>query len=422
MELVSLLSLILLFVGVVISCGGGGGGGTTMWSTQQAAASMSAVQGAIALSGVVGAATQIASNAIPSGYAPGKVGSSADTTNIANLDPRLKAVVDKMVAQLQKPTVKNTISTAGLFKTVSSAPSPATVPCDSGSYTITDSIVTSGTSTTHNLSVIYNHCKDNTFFDELNGSITATHTIDSTNKTESAEVSANLTDTSYSDASFTAWNESAVLSGTFNSNVMGDTNSNGTGTNFANGSFTVLAAPGIGDIVMAFNFTNVNDGWVISTNGSGDKTETHTGNGSFSLDITMNASTQPQTLTLSIALTNLENRILDSGTSPYPEDMWINGSIAIGWSPDMSQLGCLNGTYNITTDDLTPIHSPDGFSCPTSGTLQVNNATIEFGKPSGSEITVTVDGIAEVFADCYSLGGGMCSIAPGQSGGATAGI
>jgi hypothetical protein len=48
--------------------------------------------------------------------------------------------------------------------------------------------------------------------------------------------------------------------------------------------------------------------------------------------------------------------------------------------------------------------------CPIAGTVRVNNAIIRFGVPAGYNVTVTLDsGPSEVFTDCYSMGGGMCS-------------
>lgn len=78
----------------------------------------------------------------------------------------------------------------------------------------------------------------------------------------------------------------------------------------------------------------------------------------------------------------------------------------------MSQYGCLNRTYVFTTAAGTPLHwGPADYYCPSSGIIQVNNATIAYGTPSGNNVTVTLlpSGPSEVFSDCMSMGGGMCS-------------
>lgn len=393
----------------VSSCGGGGSSGpsTVNYSSpDQAAASSTVGMAAISLSEIVGSTAQIATDSIPAGYAPGKTGSGMNTAPIAKIDPRLKDMVDKMVAQLQKPAVKNSLAKMSSYKTVSSAPlSSVTGSCS----TVTDSsIVSSGTSTTYTVTVTINGCRTEDtmlgIYEDLNGTISGTHTVDSTNQYTSAEVAANLTSFSYTDETYTTWKEKGEMSGTFGSQIMGDIFSNATGTNSANGAFTVTTSSysDIPNVKMAFSFKNVRDVWSISTVGS-DQTNTHTANGSYTLAMTDTLNSE--TLTLSIGLTNLENKIKYYGNGD--EDMWINGSVTINWTPDLSQWGCLNGTYNFTT--ITPIYTGALSYCPTSGILQVNNATIEFGVPSGSWVTVTLTGGASAeFPDCDYLGGGMC--------------
>ena len=123
----------------------------------------------------------------------------------------------------------------------------------------------------------------------------------------------------------------------------------------------------------------------------------------------LNVNAPGQSITLSITLTDLEDKYHTNSITG--DDEWINGSITIGWWPDMSQWGCLNGIYTFTTTALNPIHWAPYDYCPSSGVVQVNNAKIEFGMPSGYYVTVTLQpsGPSEVFADCYSMGGGMCS-------------
>lgn len=413
------LSILLLLIAVsfwaLASCGGGGGGGggTQLTATQQAAASASAAQGAIALSANVAGSVDMASGYIPAGYAPGKGGLRAGTAAIANIDPRLKDVVDRMLAQIQKPAVQGPLAKARSFKTLSAplsaSSSSMTVPCDTGTYVITSSILTTPTSTTNTVTVAYNNCKYIASWSVLNGSLSATHTIDSAGPSDTANVTINnLTDTAYTDASFSVVSDIFSLNGTFDSARTGNLLSSSSGTASALGNFTwTIVDPVYGNVVMSFNFgsgiTPISDAWtkVVS---APTTTETHTANGSYGLTV----SAPGQSIALSITLANLEDKYRTNSTNG--DDEWINGSVSISWSPDLSQWGCLNGTYVFTTAPGTPIHWGPFDYCPTSGTVQVNNAKIEFGKPSGYKVTVTLqpNGPSEVFYDCDSLGGGMC--------------
>jgi hypothetical protein len=410
-----LLSLTALISVVVVSCGGGGGndGGTTLTATQQAAASASAAQGAIALSSQVAGAADLASGYIPANYAPGKGGLQADTAAIANIDPRLKNVVDKMLAQVNRHAAKSTMAKSiSLGKVLSAATitSSATITCDAGTIVVNDTLSSSGTSTTHTLSITYNNCKDNAFLSIANGSLSAVHTLASS---ETASVVLNLIDTTYTDISYSVASDVFALNGTFVSSITGTTG----GSSSALGTFGwTMLDPVNGNIVMSFNFgtgaTPISDTWTKLVSG-GTTTETHTANGQYGLTI----SASGQSVTLGITLSSLIDRVV---TSVGGVDEWINGSVAIGWSPDLSQWGCLNGTYVFTT--TSPIHTASlSAYCPTSGVVQVNNALIEFGKPGGYNVKITLQpsGPSEVFVDCMSLGGDMCS-SGGTAGSPTA--
>jgi|GEM_PF-5689678 len=398
-----LISLALVLTYCSGGGGGGGEGGTTISTLTQAAATSSAAAGAAALTTVtVGAATSSAKGAIPGPYIVGQASSQAiDTSAIADIDPRLKNTVDKMVAQLQKPVVNNAILKANTLHTASAAPTaaPTTALCSGGgSFTVTASISTSGTTTAYTLTATFVGCKDNTTFDMLDGSLSATHVINSAAQSETANVTAtSLTDTEYTDITFTTIKDTLVLNGTFDS----VSNNGGDGTNSANGTFAVTNSSG----TFIFSFNNISDVWTKITNspGAGDLTTTHKGNGSFGFAITNQTG---GSVALTITLTNLMDKLITYFGGA--KDEWINGGVTIGWTPDISQWGCLNGTYNFSTADGTPIHTPAIGGCPTSGTLQVNNATIQYGVPLGTHVTVTINGISKIFPDCTYLGGGMC--------------
>jgi hypothetical protein len=289
---------------------------------------------------------------------------------------------------------------------MSSAPTvTATItgsPCPlSGTYDITYTLDTTGTATTWNLNVAFHSCKESDG-SVLAGSLAAVHTQDTASSYDRAAVTADLSVTAYSGATSTVVTGIAALSGTFES-----IDSSSTGTNSAKGSFTWTIPGTGGNSVYAFTFgsgsTPVTDVWSRSTGTSGS-TETHTGNGAYTLSL----STPSQSLGLTVALANLQDKVF-TASADSSTDEWINGAVTLTWTPDLSQWGCLAGTYTFSTATGTPVHTPHLYSCPTSGTVQVNNATIEFGKPSGTQVTVTVGTLSETFSDCNSLGGGLCN-------------
>jgi hypothetical protein len=238
-----------------------------------------------------------------------------------------------------------------------------------------------------------------TYYD-LAGSLTGTYQIN-TDNSRAAALNVDLTTVEYSDQLFTASTGTLVLNGDFGSS----SNSAGTsGTNTADGSFSVTTAPAKGDLTLAFTFTGVIDDWTrsLDTPGAGDVTEQHAGNGQYLLSITNNATLEE--ITLTVTLTDLIARQAVHGL--YTEE-WVNGRIGIQWSDNVSAW-CVSGTYDFTTEESTPVRTFHGSSCPASGKVQINNATIEYGKPFFPLVTFTINGISQVFANCDALGGGSC--------------
>jgi hypothetical protein len=291
-----------------------------------------------------------------------------------------------------------------------SAPTATSGACNlSGTVSLTvDSVVSAGT-TTNTLDITFTNCREYDAFtgtySELNGSMTGTHAFNDTIPViyESANLDVTLTDTEYPNDQFTAGSETNVysLNGVFSS----VNNNNTSGINSALGSFSWTEKdPVSGDITMSFSIgsgqTPVTDVWSITTNVSGT-TETNTGNGVYSMSI----SAPGVSLTYNLTLADFEYKLLTYTNGDTDE--WINGSVTISWNPDLSQWGCLNGTYTFTTAAGTPIHTPWISYCPTSGTVQVNNATIQFNPDQ--TVTVSIGGLSETFEDCESLGNGMCS-------------
>ena len=395
----------------VVSCGGGGGGGggglgpVTYSSPSQAASSSQTVMGAVVLSGTVGSAADSASGSIPAGYAPSFSVKAAKTSSIAYIDPRLKTVVDKMVADLKSPMIGGTLANASSLKTASLAPflassiTVSTSCAGGGYYTIsgTDTSVISYKEDT--ITVTYTNCRSSALstYDILSGSLQAYHK----HMLDGSADSANVTATGLSIASYVTgtWSSTDTLTGTFNKTLAVTSNTTGTvtsGQNNANGAFTVTDSSGIG----TFSFTNVSDVWSTTTTTT-STTDEQLSNRAFSLAL----SGGGKMFTFTLSLTNLDDKTRTN--ADLSEDWWINGSIGMSWAPNLGG-PCLPGTITITT--LSPIHTPSpvSSSCPTSGEITVNNADIKFGVPSGSQITLTVGGTSQVIADCNSLGGGQC--------------
>ncbi len=414
MQIVSLLSLTALFVAPVISCGGGasssGPNTVTYASASQAASGGSSAKASVDLSNSIStAASDLSSSSNPSGYAPGKGGSAAiDTTSIAALDPRLKGLVDKMLVRMQAPAVKNAVSKARSFKTMSQPLSSATVTVSAscpggGTYQVTGTDTSStGVYKEYTVDILFTACTDTTAStnSKLDGTL---HVYDkemiaSTSITRNASV--NLTAQNYISS---ALDTTDVMNGTFNGTDTGTA-----GTDYANGSFSETDA-GTGNVA-TFYFTNMSGAWSKLDDPGVSTTIIKTVNGNYGFSITSTDGT----FGLDIGLSNLQDKLKYNWVLGVIDsvDQWINGSITITWTPDLSALGCLSGTITFTTDDLTPIHMPVVayfLTCPTSGVLRINNATIEYGKPSGTQVTVTVGTDSKVYSSCNLLpSGGLC--------------
>jgi hypothetical protein len=400
------LLLALSLLASIASCGGDskGKGGTQLNDIEKAAASADAAKGAIELSTAVGQAASLAEGAVPPEVfaAPGKTVSGPKTSNIGNIDPRMQSAVEQMLGMLQRPAVQGALAKAKTVPAVRSAVSATgnvTVSCDSGSYEVNASLVTGATTTTFSFTVNYANCMHLTRHETINGSLSGTFTTDSADHSRNSEILADhLSLTSYANDNMTVMSV-FELNGAF----IAENVNNAHGRNSARGTFTCTIPSAQGDMVTTLTLgsgqSGVTDDWTVLPAANGTAV-THTGNGAHGFSLSSPGGFLSLTITLadmtSTVFTDLEGN----------EDLAINGSITIAWVPDLSQWGCLNGTYTFTTID--DIHTPRFYHCPTSGTLQVNNATIEFGKPSGTQVTVTLNGISKVYANCDALGGGLC--------------
>jgi hypothetical protein len=410
LQFVSLLSLILFMVTTVVSCGGGsssspvstGGVATvTYTNADQAASGGASAKASVDLSNSMStAAAGLTSSSNPSGYAPGKGPAPVDTTSIASLDPRLKSLVDGMLSRMQSAAVKSAVANAN--QKAGMAPgTPGTVTISgtcsggTGTYSVTGNDTSTVDYKEYTVDISLTSCQDvaGTDYSQLTGTI---HVYDKEMTDLSSIVrnaSVNLTAKKYV---ANALSKTDVLNGTFDKNDSAIL-SGRSGMDIANGSFSETDASS-GD-VGTFYFTNLTNNWSW-VSASGVTTRVDTVNGSFGF----NATSPGGSITLNIALSNLQNKMrLNLNGS---RDQWVNGSIIITWTPDLSLYGCIGGKINFTTPDAAPLHFDTVLStCPSSGTLQVNNATIVYGTP----ITVTVGTDVKTFNACTDMGnGGMC--------------
>jgi hypothetical protein len=150
-------------------------------------------------------------------------------------------------------------------------------------------------------------------------------------------------------------------------------------------------------MVAASTFTHNADGsdtTVTTTKGSFSVTSATGGNPTFKLDLALNLT--DETLALNNAAGETHNK--------------VNGDVDMLWTPAIA--GCAAGKYTVSTLDTAPrIFQTATGVCPINGTVNVNNASINY-EPVGQPIQVAVDGgTPQTFADCaaFNAAGGACS-------------
>lgn len=384
----------------VISCGGGGSSSLPQLNFSSGNQAASASFGAAAAVELADAMNMVASGMVDSsaaqaGYAPNK-GKTINTSAIASLDPRLKMVVDKMAGQMQTIGRKNTKvrSKANMKTTVV----PAGGTCSAGgSYSVNGTDNSDEPDRTYDeatVTITYANCRDSVDFTEISGTLQLYSKVTPSAPAVPTSVIRNVTITNttfkqYYDETFAGLPETGVINGTFNS-----TNNVTSGSDYANGSF--VFNDGMGEA--SFFFDGLTNNWSTSTSAEAT-TDIASMNGKFGISYTDGMNTA----SLTISLTNLEYKER-MYAADYSVDRWLNGTLGIVWDP----LVCASGTITFTTADATPLHYNNIFdTCPVSGTLQVNNATIVYG----SSIIVTLNGVEYPYTDCTEMemsGNGIC--------------
>ncbi|OGW35997.1 MAG: hypothetical protein A2X58_09145 [Nitrospirae bacterium GWC2_56_14] len=416
MKLASMLSVSVLLVGLIISCGSNSSDNGTQSVTYsdptEAANGASSAKASVDMTSAMSeAAAGLSSSSNPSGYAPGKGGAkTTDTSSIANIDPKLKKLVDGMLASMKTPAVRNAVSKARASKAkVSMSPGAFTLTSSctdsSGTFTITGTDTSvAGTYVEYTVDIRFDSCKDlpDAFgiYSVTTGTIHAYDKEMAGNAANTRNATIDLTAEKYDSLNLNAHVKTDVVKGTFNATDSGTATSR-SGRNTANGSFSETDL--INNETGTFYFTNMTGDWTWDF-ASPVETVTNTANGNFGLNF-VNAS---QTLTLNIGLSNLQNKLRTNTDASI--DQWVNGSVTITWTPDLSIFGCRSGRITFTTADATPLHYLSNLdTCPDSGTLQVNNATIVYyGPDDPNNIVITVGAVSVVRPDCSSMEGGIC--------------
>jgi hypothetical protein len=414
----ALVAAAVLVIGLMVSLGfmlpacssggGGGGGGTplvTYGTTTQAAASTSSSMNSMSvMSDQLNAGVNMGLNNIPAGYAA-KLAQRYGTGKAGAFDPNLKMMMDKAISLSKSPMIQKAKKKAASLAAarVTSVNDP--LPCDSGSGSITGSFNYDGNNVyTSTYTITFNNCGDSSFYTVLNGTLGYSET--SSTSVYEGRVNANLTMKQY-DATFATLQYQLDLDGSF-ANIDHITS----GTLTANGAYVFTS----GATTTTYAFTNLRDDWTYmldTTVTPNTETWNDVVSGTFSIAIASSGTTNFQ-FTLGVSLTD---KWMDMNDSPtWTSKEWINGTVTVSWVPDLSAYGCLPGSVVFTTLESDPlvINSLNSFTCPVSGTLTVNNATVEFGTSSttGSGIDVTVNGTTTNYASCIELemaGGGSCS-------------
>jgi hypothetical protein len=393
------------------SSGGGQAPAVTYTSTAQAAAATSTSQGAMnAMMSQMNSGMSMGLSSVPAGYAA-KFNKRYGKGDIGSIDPTLKMMVEKMARQSKSPMIQKAVKKAASLKAARVNTINDPIPCDSGSATIVGTNNyddASRTAEIYTYDVTFTNCRDINSLTEMNGTIhVSVNSSLSTTGPSSSNVTAHLMEKLYSSSTATIFTQQTDLNGTFS-----DIDNITSGSSSGNGTFvmTTPATTATQESVVTFAFTNLSDAWTSTRNATDlSDTDVDDSSGTFSI-ATSYGGTQNFKFTLGVDLVSKTQYMNDTAGT---EKDWLNGTISLSWAPDLSSSGCIPGSISISTAVADPlIYDYTNYSCPVSGTLTINNATVAYGTSSGTatDIIVTVNGTSQTFASCDALesAGGMC--------------
>jgi hypothetical protein len=400
--------------------GGGGGGGPTgdgpgqeppvivptveiLFTTpQQAGGQLAAALNTKALADAQFAvAVALGLGSRPAGFAPGL----ADG-DIARLDPALKMMVDRMTALSRSPVIQKAASKAVALRAMRANTVNETLTvgfCDNadGNIHITGTNNyddTAATLATSSYTITFTDCRDDILFTELEGQLTVEQSENIENLAApllNSKLTANLSESRFSDATFAVMTEDAHLSGTFT-----DNDEVASGSMNADGFFT-LTTPAAGTTPEALvNYTFIGlKADRASTSDAVSTTDTNITNGTFTVG---RFTGEVEVFKMTLALTDLEDRV-HTATGPQGDPavdtkkQSIKGTIGMAWAPEVS--GCLSGLMTIATTTERTIAPAD--TCPSAGEMTINNAIIKFG--SQIDVSLTNSTVTGSYATCAEM-------------------
>jgi hypothetical protein len=377
----------------------------TFASPQQAAGEVTAALNTKALADTqFAAAMAFGMGSRPAGFAPRMI-----SGDIGRIDPTLKMMVDKMASLSQSPVIQKAIRKAGALKAMRATQVNQTLTvgfCDNadGKIQITGTNNYDDLASTDVISsytIDFTKCRDDVLLTELNGRINA----EETESTAGNAVSTGLTnvdvrESQFKDETFAIELQQSHLFGTFS-----NSDQITSATMSANGQFslTTLAQGATPETIVNHSFTGLTNARTTTSDAT-SKTDVDTINGSFTTGRFIGGA---EVFKTTMQITNLVDTV-QTITGPVGDaavgtkNQTINGTIGTAWTPEVA--GCLPGLMTITM--AAPRTFAAGGTCPVSGAMTINGATITFGSP----IQVNYFGASQSFATCTEMdaAGAVC--------------
>jgi len=375
---------------------------------QQAAGSTAAIDGMQATSSAQFAAIMaLGVDSRPPGFAPAL---SRSTGAISKVDPTLAMMVSEMQRLAASPTVQKAVQKVRALKAASLAtPVDTTMTLEfcsnaDGQVKIAglNNFDEVGNPTlTSDYTIDFTNCKDDIFLTRLGGTL---H-IEDASSTDNAGVktsllATNLTMEQFTTVAYDVMAKKSVLNGPFIRNDQ---------VNFiddeASGSFVVTTPAGaLPEKVVTYAYTGLHVETTHTDNPNGTDSIAATTKGTFKLTTTTGGV---KTFDLNFAMDLAEQRI-QLNDAAGTETSQLSGAIDITYASELEALGCQTGKVVITTTTPREFTTAGG-ACPHKGTVNLNNATINYDP--GQPIRVTIGGgTPQSFADCAALdaAGGSC--------------
>jgi hypothetical protein len=400
---------------------GGGGGGQppqppiVFTTPQQAAASLTTAQsGKTLVDAEFGAAMALGLSSKPAGFAAGldKTGSG----NIESIDPTLAMMVGKMGKMASSPVLRKVVQKAAALKAkrVNTFTNQA-VPdsCIAGG-----SAVISGTNNYDDVNstslitqyvITFTHCRDDITVTDLDGFISIEETVSIGTNAAESNVTASLTEQSFAPVldpdgtpalvqTFATMLEQSHIDGSFH-----DNNQLTAGNRTANGLFVLTIPAGASpETVTTFEYDGLDESRAVTHNADQSDTEVVRTSGNFKVTKVAGGVTAS---VFDLKL-NLNDTMQFMNDAVGTRQNYVNGTVELARTPAVE--GCQAGSMTISTDNATPrkFSTATGFTCPASGSVKINNATIKYDRVTQGAIPIQVtldDGASQTYADCAAL-------------------